>query len=231
MKRSQKTALALAAGALALPAAGYAAMSEVGTAGGDVAASCPAAPCSAIPKTTGFQVKVGDTREIDNVKEDGRIVAWSITLGTPGPGQTAYFNKHLGGEAQAQITVMRAGNKQYHRILAQGEPIKLAPYFGQTVQIPLKKSIPVKKGWVIGITVPTWAPALALKQPNTTSWRASRGKGKCDDPVKEFVHQSAQTKTGQVVQFRCLYQGSQLTYSATVVSNPTPTKKKSSSKK
>lgn len=230
MKRSQKTALALAAGALALPAAGYAAISEVGTAGGDVPPSCPSDPCNAIPKTTGFQVKVGDTREIDNVKEDGRIVAWSITLGSPGPKQAAFFDKMLGGEAQAQITVMRAGHKQYHRILAQGEPIKLAPYFGQKVQIPLKTSIPVKKGWVIGITVPTWAPGLALNQPRTTSWRASRGKGRCSDPTSDNVRQSAQTKTGQVVQFRCLYQGARLTYSATVISNPTPTKKSSSKK-
>ncbi len=227
MKRSRNTVLALAVGALALPAAGYAAIAEVGDAGGDVKPACPSDPCRAIPKTTGFQVKVGDTREVDNVKEDGRIVAWSITLGDPGPKQTKFFNENLGGEAEAQLTVMRAGNKQYHRILAQGEPIKLAPYFGQKVQIPLKKSIPVKKGWVIGITVPTWAPALALNQPGTTSWRASRNKGKCGD----FDTQSAQTKTGQVVRFYCLYRTARLAYSATVISNPKPTPKASSSKK
>lgn len=219
MMRSQKTALALAAGALALPAAAYAAITEVGTSGGDVAPACPGSPCRAIPRTTGFQVKVGEDRAVDEVKQDGRIVAWTLTLGKPGPKQTAFFNENLGGESQAQLTVLRPGKNLYFRVMAQGEPVKLAPYFGQKVQIPLKQSIPVKKGYIIAITVPTWAPALALKQPGTTSWRASRNKGKCDD----FNAQSAQTQTNNVVRFFCLYRTARLAYSATVVSNPKPT--------
>jgi hypothetical protein len=220
MKRSKKTALALAAGALALPAATYAAITEVGDVGGDVAPACPSSPCRAIPRTTGFQVKIGDTRAVNEVKQDGRIVAWTLTLGKPGPKQTAFFNENLGGESQAQLTVLRPGNKLYFRVIAQGEPVKLQPYFGQKVQIPLEKSIPVKKGYIIAITVPTWAPALALNQPGTTSWRASRGKGKCDD----FNSQSAQTQTNNIVRFYCLYRTARLAYSATVVSDPQPTK-------
>jgi hypothetical protein len=219
MKRSKKTAAAMTAGLLALPAAGYAAISEVGPIEDGATPACPAPKCVAIPQTTGFQVKVGDSRDIDVVKADGRIVAWTIKLSKPGPKQIAFFNENLGGEPVAQITVLRAGNKQYHRVIAQGEPQKLTPYLGQTVQFALKQSIPVKKGYVIGLTVPTWAPALANNQPGTTSWRASRPKGSCDDTNK----QSAQTQTNNVVRFYCLYRTARLTYSATVVSDPKPT--------
>lgn len=224
MKRSPKSLLAAAgvatAGVLALPAmaATPSTISEVGDAGGDVVPSCPAPPCKAIPRTTGYQVKVGDAKGVDVVQADGRIVAWTITLSKPGPKQTAFFNQNLGGEAQAQLTILRPGNKLYARVIAQGEAVKLTPYFGQKTTFALQKSIPVKKGNIIGITVPTWAPALSLGQPGTTSWRASRGKGECNN----FDTQSAQTSTNNVTRFYCLYRTARLAYSATVVADPKP---------
>lgn len=224
MKRSPKSLLAAAgvatAGVLALPAmaATPSTISEVGDAGGDVVPSCPAPPCKAIPRTTGYQVKVGDAKGVDVVQTDGRIVAWTITLSKPGPKQTAFFNQNLGGEAQAQLTILRPGNKLYARVIAQGEAVKLTPYFGQKTTFALQKSIPVKKGYIIGITVPTWAPALSLGQPGTTSWRASRGKGECNN----FDTQSAQTSTNNVTRFYCLYRTARLAYSATVVADPKP---------
>ena len=57
--------------------------------------------------------------------------------------------------------------------------MKLEPYFGRAAQFPLETALKVKKGDVIGLTVPTWAPALALGFPSTTSWRASRSKTQC----------------------------------------------------
>jgi hypothetical protein len=224
MKRSPKSLLAAAgvatAGVLALPAmaATPSTIIEVGDAGGDVVPSCPAPPCKAIPRTTGYQVKVGDDKGVDVVPANGRIVAWTITLSKPGPKQTAFFNQNLGGESQAQLTVLRPGNKLYARVIAQGESVKLAPYFGQKTTFALQKSIPVKKGYIIGITVPTWAPALSLGQPGTTSWRASRGKGECNN----FDTQSAQTSTNNVTRFYCLYRTARLAYSATIVTDPKP---------
>ena len=80
--------------------------------------------------------------------QDGTIVAWTITLSKPGEKQIKFFDDNLGGPSQAQLTVLRGGNKQYYRVVAQGNPVKLQPYFGQKVQFPLEKSIPVKKGYV-----------------------------------------------------------------------------------
>ncbi len=222
----RKTHLALvaatAASAVAVPTLAGAAISEIGPLQGETAMpdpSCPSKPCRAISHTTGYQVKVGDTRETHVVKKDGRLVAWTIKLSNPDKDQIAYFDKNLGGEASAQITVFRPGNKLYARILGQGDEQKLEPYFGQTVQFALEKSIPVKKGNVIGLSVPTWAPALAINQPGTSSYRTTQKKGGCND----FSTPTAQTGTNNIARFYCLYRTARLTYTATVVTDPTPT--------
>jgi hypothetical protein len=223
MKRSKKTVLALLACLLVAPAAAFAVVNaatnppvEVGQVGDDAVPACPAPPCKAISRTTAYQVKVGDARDVDVVKADGRITAWTITLSKPGPKQTKFFDEHLGGESQAQLTILRPGNKLYARVIAQGETVKLQPYFGQKVTFALAKSIPVTKGNIIGITVPTWAPGLAVGLAGTTSWRASRAKGSCND----FDTQTAQTGVNTIPRFYCLYRTARLTYSATVVPDP-----------
>ena len=222
MNKTPMALAALAVTVIAMPALAVAAISEVGPIPGETALpdpACPAKPCLAISRTTGYQVKVGDARDTHVVKEDGRIVAWTIKLSRPGKKQIEFFEKKLGGESTAQLTVLRPGNKLYARILAQGEPVELKPYFGQTVQFPLARSIPVKKGNVIGLSVPTWAPALAINQPGTVSWRASRPKGGCND----FSKATAQTSTNNITRFFCLYRTARITYTATVVSDPKPT--------
>jgi len=222
MSVMRKTPLAIAAvlaTTIAMPALAVAALFEVGTLPGENAMpdpACPAKPCLAISRTTGYQVKVGDARDPHVVKEDGRIVAWTIKLARPGKKQIEFFKKNLGGDSTAQLTVLRPGNKLYARVLAQGDPVALEPYFGQTAQFALRKSIPVKKGNVIGLSVPTWAPALAINQAGTVSWRASRPKGACND----FSKPTAQTTTANITRFFCLYRTARLTYSATVVSDP-----------
>ena len=211
----------MAATVIVMPALAAAALFEVGTLQGENAMpepACPGKPCLAISRTTGYQVKIGAARDTHVVKEDGRIVAWTIKLSRPGAKQIEFFEKNLGGESAAQLTVLRTGNKLYARILAQGEPVALEPYFGQTAQFALETSIPVKKGNVIGLSVPTWAPALSINQPGTVSWRATRPKGGCDD----FATPTAETGVNNVTRFFCLYRTARLTYSATIVSDPKP---------
>ena len=85
------------------------------------------------------------------------------------------------------------------------------------MQFPLGRSLNVKKGYVIALTVPTWAPALTPLLTDHSSWRASRAKGKCNDTST----QTAQPALKQVAQYRCLYKA-RLTYSATLVTRPVP---------
>ncbi|HEX5618010.1 MAG TPA: hypothetical protein VFX51_06295 [Solirubrobacteraceae bacterium] len=192
---------------------------EVGSAPPEATPTCPSSPCLAVSRTTGYQAKVVDSRSVYIVPADGRIVAWTISLGKPNTRQIDFFDSNY-GEASAGLTILRRGKRLYHRVLGQSPIEKLQPYFGQKVQFPLTTSIPVKKGYVVGLTVPTWAPALTQLLDNGSSWRASRAKGKCDDTDT----QTAQTRLRQRTQYRCLYRA-QLTYSATLITTPKPNKK------
>jgi hypothetical protein len=218
MLRKSPLALVAAAALVALPAAASADIIEVGKLDPPATPSCPSKPCLAVSRTTGYQAKVGTTRGLMTIPKDGRIVAWTISLGKPGKKQVDFFNQRLGGEAQAQITILNPRRKLRSRAVAQGEPQKLTPFFGTTVQFALEKSIVVKKGWVVALTVPTWAPALAVGLGADTSWRASRAKGTCEDTST----QTTQTQPNQLAQYYCLYRTARLAYSATLVTDPVP---------
>ena len=192
---------------------------EVGSAPPEATPTCPSSPCLAVSRTTGYQAKVVDSRSVFIVPADGRIVAWTISLGKPNTRQIEFFDSNY-GEASAGLTILRRGKRLYHRVRGQSPIEKLQPYFGQKVQFPLTTSIPVKKGYVVGLTVPTWAPALTQLLDNGSAWRASRAKGKCDNTDT----QTAQTRLQQRTQYRCLYRA-RLTYSATLITNPKPNKK------
>jgi hypothetical protein len=211
-------AVAAVGAALALPAGASADIIEVGKLDPPAPPSCPSKPCLAVSRTTGYQAKVGATRSLMTIPKNGRIVAWTISLGKPGKKQVAFFDEKLGGESQAQITILNPRRKLRSRAVAQGEPQKLTPFFGSTVQFALQKSIVVKKGWVIALTVLTWAPALAVGLGADTSWRASRGKGTCEDTST----QTTQTLPNQLAQYYCLYRTARLTYTATLVTDPVP---------
>jgi hypothetical protein len=143
---------------------------------------------------------------------------WTIRLSKPGPKQITFFNERLGGVSQAGITVLKPGKRLFGRVVAQSPINQLEPFFGQTVQFPLERSLPIKKGQVLGLTVPTWAPALATGLGNDTSWRASRRAGDCEDTST----QTAQMEIRDLAQYRCLYQKVRLSYSATMITEPRP---------
>ena len=218
-QRRTVIALATVAAALAGPPRASAEVIEVGAVQPPTPPSCPARPCLAVSRTTGYQAKVGTARGVMAIPKAGRIVAWSIALGNPGKEQTSFFNQRLGGEAEAQITILNPRRKLRSRAVGQGDPKKLQPYFGSTVQFALRRSIRVHKGWVVALTVPTWAPALAVGLGADSSWRASRGRGKCQDTSV----QTAQLGPNQLAQYFCLYRTARLTYSATLIPDPPKT--------
>ncbi len=190
---------------------------EIGQAATPPLPSCPAKPCFAVSRTTGYQAKAGDQKGQYVVPEAGRIVAWSITLSRPDDKQIGFFEKQFGGPPAAGITVIRPGRRLYARAIA-GSPVEpLAPFLGETVQFPLERSIAVEKGWIVALTVPTWAPALAVGFGNDHSWRAaSRREGDCTD----LATQSPQTTAGTIARYRCLFRTARLTYTATLITSP-----------
>lgn len=221
MKRTLMAGIACVALALALPAVAPATLSEVGVlppTTPPTVASCPANPCLAVSRTTGFQVKVGAAHNFLAVPRSGSVVAWTIMLGKPSATQIKFFNTNEAGEAEAGIAILRLQPKPNltYKLVALSPTVKLQPYFGKTVQFPLETTIKVKKGDVVALSVPTWAPALALGFGHETSWRASRPRKECSSTSSL----STQTAIGSNVQYVCLYQTARLTYSATLISTP-----------
>ena len=221
MKRISIATLASIALVLAVPAGSTATLTEVGVIGAtspETAPSCPGSPCLAVSRTTGFQIKVAKIHNPLTVPRNGTIVAWTADLGKPNNTQINFFNANEGGAAEAGIAILQPQKKPNltYKLIAQSPLVKLQPYFGKTAQFPLETTIPVKKGDVVALSVPTWAPMLALGFGKDTSWRASRNSKQCSKTNTQTAH----TQVGTAVQYFCLYQTARLTYSATLISTP-----------
>lgn len=207
--------------ALTLPAGSLATLTEVGAIPATTpptVPSCPTPTCLAVSRTTGFQVKVESNVNPESPPRAGTVVAWTIALGKPNAAQIKFFNANEGGPASAGIAILRPlkSPKLGFQLVGQSPLVQLEPYFGKTAQFPLASTLPVKKGDVVALTVPSWAPALALGFGKGTSWRASRAKGKCTTTGTQTAH----VAVGSTVQYYCLYQTARLTYSATLISTP-----------
>jgi hypothetical protein len=222
MKHVSTVILASLGLALVLATGSSATLTEVGvippTTTPATVPSCPTSPCLAVSRTTGFQVKVGATHNPLIAPRSGTIVAWTIMLGKPNATQIKFFNANEGGVAEAGIAILRPQPKPNlsYKLIAQSPPVKLQPYFGKTAQFPLESTLAVRKGDVVALTVPSWAPALALGFGKDTSWRASRQRSQCSSTSSQSTH----TQIGASVQYFCLYQTARLTYSATLISTP-----------
>lgn len=220
MRRISIAALVSVTLLLALPALAPATITEVGVIGETTPATVPSCPasCEVVSRTTGFQVKVGTVRNPLSAPRTGTIVAWTITQGKPNAAQIKYLNTNEGGEAEAGIAILAPQPKPNltYKLVGQGPMVKLAPYFGKTAQFALETTLPIKKGYVVALTVPTWAPALALNFSNSTSWRASRPRTGC----RSTSAQSVQAALDSTVQYYCLYQTARLDYSALEISTP-----------
>ena len=215
--------------ALALPGAASAKLVELGALADADIGSCPEAgitpvavpadeSCQALTKLTGYQAKVGPDRGLYQAPADGRVVAWTIALGKPGPKQLTYFQDRYDGAAMAALVVLSPGKKLARTATAKAPLQKLTPFFGMTVQFPLDRTLVIKKGQYIGLTVPTWAPAMQLGRAADTSWRSSRDASGCFDYTTQFGLLGKRTTAA----FRCLYKGVRMTYSATFVPTPQP---------
>jgi hypothetical protein len=224
VRRALLASLLLAA---LVPAAADARIIEIGqTSGAQPTPSCPGKPCLAVSRTTGFQSTVAGDKGVVRAPKLGKVVAWSITLGDPNKKQIDFFDSGFGGAPSAGISVFRPTGKANVLRLISHSPVKrLTPYLGQTVQFPLDRALHVHPKDVVALTVPSWAPALAVGSDKHTSWKATRSKGKCDDTST----QTAFTALKLTTRFDCRYTTSRprLTYTATMITSPVkPSSKK-----
>jgi hypothetical protein len=224
-RRARLAAAALAIGALAamvalVAGAGAAptvrATVVLGQTGNPPNPSCPGLPCQAVGSVTGFQVDNGQLKLPFNVPREGKITAWALTLAQPTPKQRSFFNTFFGTPPEARLAILRRvprTNPPRYSLQRQGAVKVLSPYLGQTVKFGA--SLPVERGEIVALTVPTWAPAFAQGLPADNSWRASRAPGKCTNAT-DVRQGQPQTKVGRRVTYGCRYNTARLLYTATL---------------
>lgn len=210
-------ALLVCALGLASPTAS-AKLYELGESAEPTAVSCPE-DCFVVTRTTAMQVRSGTVRYPTTVPRNGRIVAFTVQLGSLTDRQISFFNSTYGGTSRVQLAVLRPQRrpKRSYRVVATTGIFKLQPYFGSTAQFPLKTTLWAKRGDLVALTVPTWAPVLAVNLPQENGWRASRAES-CDD----LLTQTAQLTVDSSTQYKCLYRTARVTYSATLIAKPVP---------
>ncbi|MEA2390388.1 MAG: hypothetical protein QOK31_497 [Solirubrobacteraceae bacterium] len=232
MKRTLLTALlvvaALAAvSPLALGQAGDAHTTAVGREiGGFPRPSCPGTACRVMTKTTGYNRAALGTRAPDTVPSTGHITSFSVRLGKPSAAQRAAFDGRFGSPAQVGIAILRHRKTRTHqtyKAVHVSGVFAVNHRFGQAVVFHLARSLPAKKGDVVAITVPTWAPILAVNLNSSNSWRSARrphaGRGKAPDHGRgcnNFDQRTAHTRVGTYKDYLCQYSTAALVYSATL---------------
>lgn len=187
---------------------------ELGETAEPTTVSCPD-DCFVVTRTTALQVRSGDVRYPTTVPRNGRVVAFTVQLGSLTERQISFFNATYGGTSRVQLAVLRPGPKRRYDVVASTGIFKLQPYFGTTVTFPLKSTLFARKGDVIALTVPTWAPVLAVNLSRENAWRASRAES-----CRDLLTQTAQMTVGSATQYKCLYRTARVTYSATFIPNP-----------
>lgn len=191
---------------------------ELGESTVPVTSSCPDS-CFVVTRTTALQVNTNGRTYPTTVPRAGRMVALTLQLGSLTERQIRFFNRSYGGTPRVALTVLtqtaRQRAKRFYTVKAQSEIFRITPWLGRTVQFPFERSLEVEKGDILALTVPTWAPALAVNLDKTNGWRASR-TGRCDD----YASQTAQQIVGDEAQYKCLYQTAKVTYTATMISEP-----------
>lgn len=213
--------------------------------------------CVAVGRFTGFQSLQRGVRGRSFVVpyRKGKVVAWSIQLSNPtrrasrryGGAQIPYFNRLFGSPSKARISVLRQvqkrrkGPPRYKLIRASGTQT-LNRYFGSEVKFAIRPLV-VRRGDVVALTVPTWAPAFWVPRacnitgsgtylfPNRcaaaqkhNTWRAGRSPRHClvgtnarDRPNEALRKSHPQVKVNSVKRYGCYYIGGRLLYRVTVV--------------
>jgi hypothetical protein len=190
-------------------------VAELGTTLDDHTASCPD-NCQAIGQVSGFQIQQGTRKNPYRLRSYGKVVAFSIKLGKPNASQIDFFNKLFGGPPQVMLTVLKPyvpkkgeAKQPLKYVLAGSSPLfDLTNFFGSEPTFALPRPLSIKPGYIVGITVPTWAPAFAVNLADDMQWRSSRDPKACND-VKQDAAQDIR--------------GSARTYGVTYIPDPKPT--------
>ncbi|MGZ4173358.1 MAG: hypothetical protein ACXVQR_02655 [Solirubrobacteraceae bacterium] len=230
MKRLLLPFAALLGLAALVPGAASAKTVELGATSTPLQApSCPSgvpkSQCTIIlTETTALETASDNVTYPTTVKTAGRIVGYTLGLAKLAKADITTLDALYGGAPQAQLAVLRRpkGTKSTQRLytlVATSKPNFIQPWLGQVTTWPLTASLPVKPGDVVALTVPTWAPVLAINLPaKPFQYRASRATGCALQST--FSTQTSQLTIGSTKPYLCFYTATRVEYTATEITSP-----------
>jgi hypothetical protein len=253
----KRLALALAAALIAAGAAsGSASATEIQVGNTTTALSAPTCPQEAtatetqtdctivLTKTTAFETLSDGVSDPTVITTPGVIDAFSLGVsglviqGATLSSELTTLNDNWGGPPSAQLTVLRpvaSASGGRWAVAAQSPVMPLQPYLGGVVEFPLIAPIPVVRGEVLAITVPTWAPILIFGLSTTqfsydqshtqilTSTTTATGTTQSSSCETSSAATLAQLTLGDQAQYTCNFQGTRVEYTALEVTAPSVT--------
>ena len=237
MKRAVSALAAILMAAVLVPAAASAAEVKVGvTASPLVPPTCPAnaqgGSCTIIlEQVTAYETLRDGVVNPDMVKRSGVISAFTLGLASPSlitPAVLAVKDRQYGGPPEAQLTALwPTGTPQNptYRVAAESEVVKLRSQLGKVAEFPLTTPLPVTRGEILALTVPTWAPVLSFELGTTKfSYVQSRAKLKTSSGASSCFTTGganlAQVVVGELSTYGCSYPGTRIEYSALEITTP-----------
>lgn len=232
MKRSFLALSAVALAAAVLPGAASAMVIEVGqTSTPLVAPSCPTGVSSSqcrivLTRVTALETLSDGVANPTTIHHAGEIVALTVGLSSISPNvktrnaDIKYLNTTYGGSPRGWLTVLRPYGPRATfgwQVAASSQVIYFQHYLGQVAQFPLSRPVPVVPGERIALTIPTWAPVLAIDlNSRKFAYRQSRAANCASPPSSN----QAQRRIGQIAHYKCNYAGTRAEYSVTEITTP-----------
>jgi hypothetical protein len=193
--------------------------------------------CSVVGRVTGYMTVADGKKHPFNVFQNGKIVAWAIDVSRPIQKkfeQRSYFgtlfeNKKFGKTPTARLAVLKRKEKHKFKLIRQSKTVELGGTLGHKEIFTLDAPLKVRKGQVVALTYPTWAPNFQYTGLSTqgNQWRGSRVKDHCEpkDPTSDkskarFARKShPHEKVGSTRTYECNYTGGRILYWAYFVPN------------
>ncbi len=196
--------------------------------------------CEVTGQVTGFQRSADGKKGLFKVKEDGKIVAWSVDLSDPRRSERETFGEasqtnRFGKAPTAGVSIIRATDGSNFRLKSASPIISVRGFYGEKPVITLDQPLRVRKGDVVALTTATWLPAFSrIRQKPSDTWVASRQKRDWADgsdctfpdnvPPDErleyfFDHSSPHRREGSERPYQCVYKKARILYWAYFVPN------------
>ena len=176
---------------------------------------CPR-DCRTTGSVTGYGVRADGQSGPFKVPSDGHLVAWSVDLARPNDDQRDGFgglfeDKKYGSDPVARIAVLKRKSKARMKLAKQSPVVDLVPHLGRRPIFTLDKPLKVKKGTVVGLTLPTWAPLFTDRvNAGGNIWAASRDPGNCG--ASGVTEAKPQLRKGTTRTYGCRLAGERLLY-------------------